>query len=239
MKIIKVKNYAEMSAVGAEIIVGEIKKNASAVLGLATGSTPVGMYDLLIKACREGLSFKNVSTLNLDEYVGLGAESPDSYVSFMRDKLFDHLDIDLKNTFLPDGTAKDLDAECARYSALIEAMPRAVQVLGLGRNGHIGFNEPYTPFDSKTHVVELTADTVDANARLFERKEDVPRFAVTMGISEIMRAQKIVLLASGANKAQAVLAAVKGEVCEACPASVLQRHADAVVIADEAAYALL
>ncbi len=239
MKVIKVKNYEELSAVGAEIVIGEIKKNAKAVLGLATGSTPVGMYDLLIKACREGVSFKNVSTLNLDEYVSLGADSPDSYVSFMRDKLFDHIDIDIKNTHLPDGNADDLDKECARYSALIAAMPRAVQVLGLGRNGHIGFNEPNTPFDSATHVVELTADTVEANARLFERKEDVPRFAITMGIAEIMQAKKIVLLASGANKAQAVYAAVKGEVSELCPASVLQRHGDAVIVADEDAYALL
>ncbi len=239
MKIVKVKNYAEMSAVGAEIIVGEIRKNAGAVLGLATGSTPIGMYDLLVEACKKGLSFAKVKTLNLDEYVGLGADSPDSYVSFMREKLFDRIDIDLNNTFLPDGKAGDLEKECARYSALIDGMPRDVQVLGLGRNGHIGFNEPFTPFSSKTHVVQLTADTVDANARLFKRREDVPRFAITMGISEIMRAKKVLLLASGAGKAKAVKAAAYGDVSEACPASVLQRHDDAIIIADEEAYALL
>lgn len=239
MKIIKTKDYNELSATSADVVISEIRKNKNAVLGLATGSTPIGMYDLMIKACRDGLSYRTVKTLNLDEYVGLGADSPDSYVSFMRDKLFEHIDIDMKNTHLPDGKAADMQAECARYSALIKSMPRDVQVLGLGRNGHIGFNEPGTPFDSVTHVVRLTDDTVEANARLFACKDDVPRYAVTMGIAEIMQAKKIILLASGAGKAQAVYAAARGKITETCPASVLQNHPDVILIADEEAHALL
>lgn len=236
MKIIIEKNYEKVSCAAAEFLAETVKKNPFAVLGLATGSTPVGAYKRLAEACKRGeLSFKNVKTFNLDEYVGLGECDAQSYVTFMRENLFSKVDIDLNNTFLPDGKAKDLDAECKRYSALIGSLTRDVQLLGLGRNGHIGFNEPYTPFDSVTHVVELTADTVQANSRLFDDIAQVPRKAVTMGIAEIMKAKRILLVATGKDKAHAVRAAVKGEITPAVPASVLQNHADVTVILDEEA----
>ena len=236
MKIVIEKDYGLVSRAAAEFLAAAVKNNSNAVLGLATGSTPIGAYaDLADMVKRGEISFKNVMTLNLDEYVGLGETDPQSYVTFMRENLFSKVDIDLRNTHLPDGKAGDLDAECRRYSKLINAIPRDVQLLGLGRNGHIGFNEPYTPFDSLTHVVELTADTVQANSRLFDDIKDVPRRAVTMGISEIASAKRILLLATGKDKAKAVRATVEGEVTPAVPASVLQTHGDVTIILDKEA----
>lgn len=240
MQIIVCENYDEMSARAAEMVKRELQANDRATLGLATGSTPIGMYKLLVAACKAGeISFKNVHTVNLDEYVGLGEQDSQSYVYFMRDNLFDHVNIDIKNTHLPNGKATDLAAECARYSALLATVRQDVQVLGLGGNGHIGFNEPGTPFTSTTYVVDLTENTIRDNSRLFEKIEDVPKRAITMGISEIMRAKKILMMASGKNKAKAVYGMVKGEVSEQCPASILQRHDNVTVVLDKDAASLL
>ena len=240
MEIIIVNDYAQMSERGALAVSETVKKNPRAVLGLATGSTPIQTYRLLIEQCERGkLSFAEVRAVNLDEYAGLAAEHEQSYAYFMRKNLFDHIDIDLKNTHIPSGTAPDLQAECERYTALLAQMPRDLQILGLGSNGHIGFNEPGTPFSGRTHVVRLAESTVRDNSRLFDRIEDVPKMALTMGIADIMDAKKILIMASGKNKAQAVYNTVKGEVSESCPASVLQKHNNAVLIADAEAASLL
>lgn len=240
MKVIVVKDYAELSRVGADVIKQVLQDKPNAVLGLATGSTPIGMYKLLIDACNNGeIGFAKVQTVNLDEYVGLDEKNNQSYVYFMREQLFNHVDIDLANTHLPNGKASNLQAECENYTKLVASLTQDVQVLGLGSNGHIGFNEPNTPFDSHTHLVNLTENTIKDNSRLFERIEDVPRQALTMGIADILQSRKILMLASGANKAQAVYGMVKGEVSPLCPASVLQMHNDVIVVVDEAAASLL
>lgn len=240
MKVIIVEDYEEMSRVAADMIAEVVRSNPNATLGLATGSTPIGCYKLLADFCAgKRLSFKSVKAVNLDEYVGLPAAHKQSYAYFMRRNLFDHIDINLNNTAIPNGCAADVDEECAHYEALLASLPRDVQVLGLGSNGHIGFNEPNTPFDSSTHSVELAASTVADNARLFDDPDEVPKRAITMGIADIMQARKIILLASGANKARAVFNLVKGDVTPQCPASVLQRHPDCVVVIDKAAGALL
>ncbi|MDE7082693.1 MAG: glucosamine-6-phosphate deaminase [Clostridia bacterium] len=240
MKIIITEDYDELSIKGAEIIAEVIKNNPRAVLGLATGSTPIGAYKNLVKTYGLGnITFKEIETVNLDEYAGLGEESEHSYVSFMRENLFDKVDIDLKNTHLPNGKAENLNEECERYSRLVFSHTQDIQLLGLGSNGHIGFNEPFTPFNSLTHVVNLTENTIKDNSRLFEKEEDVPRQAITMGIREIMQAKKILVLASGKNKAKAVYSMVKGEVSEECPASVLQRHSDVMLVIDREAASLL
>ena len=240
MKVLIVKDYEQMSRIAADIIADIVRRNPSAVLGLATGSTPVGMYKLLSQFVEEKkTSFKMVRTVNLDEYVGLGAEHEQSFAHFMRTHLFDSVDVAPNNTHIPNGLADDPQSECDRYHRLLQQLPQDVQVLGLGSNGHIGFNEPDTPFDSTTHTVRLAESTVRDNARFFASREEVPQTAITMGISEIMNARKIIVLASGKNKAQAVKAMVEGEVTPACPASVLQNHADCTVIVDEDAASLL
>ena len=240
MKVIITKNYEEMSEKAYEIVRDVIKANPNAVLGLATGSSPIGLYDDLVKAYERGeISFKNIRTVNLDEYVGLDYSSDQSYVYFMRKNLFERVDIDLAYTNLPDGKAKDLEAECARYTKLVEGMQQDVQVLGLGSNGHIAFNEPGTPFDSTTHVVKLTESTIKDNSRLFKNIDEVPRSALTMGIANIMNAKKIVVVANGANKADAIYKTVKGEITEAVPASILQKHPDVTIVCDELAAAKL
>ena len=240
MKVITVENYDEMSRVAADMIAEIVTANPDATLGLATGSTPIGCYKLLADFCAsKKVSFAHVKAVNLDEYVGLPATHSQSYAYFMRRNLFDHIDIDLGNTAIPNGCADDVEEECANYCGLVERLPRDVQVLGLGSNGHIGFNEPNTPFDCSTHLVELTASTVKDNSRLFDDPNEVPKKAITMGIAEIMQARKIILLASGANKAQAVYNLVKGNVTESCPASILQRHPDCVAIVDKEAGRLL
>lgn len=240
MKIEIYENYEQMSKAAANVIADIVKRNPQAVLGLATGSTPVGAYRELIGMCASGeLSFKKVKTVNLDEYVGLGAESGQSYVTFMKENLFSSIDIQIDNTHIPDGTANDLEKACAEYTALLRDNPRDLQLLGLGSDGHIGFNEPGAPFSGHTHVTELAESTVSDNARLFNDESEVPRTAITMGIADIMQSQKVLLLASGANKAQAVRDMVKGEVSETCPASILQRHPDALIILDKEAAKLL
>ena len=240
MKVIIAENYDEASIKAAEIVIGAVKSNPSAILGLATGSSPIGMYDCMVKDHKEnGTSYKNVKSVNLDEYVGLTADNENSYAYFMRKYLFDRVDIELSNTNLPDGTAKDKQAECDRYNALLASMPVDVQVLGIGSNGHIGFNEPGTPADSVTHIVDLTENTIKDNSRLFDRIEDVPRQAFSMGISNIMTAKNIIVIACGKNKAAAVKGMVKGEITTALPASILQSHPSVTVILDKDAASML
>lgn len=240
MKVIITENYDEMSQKAFEIIKETVVSNPNAVLGLATGSTPIGTYDLMAKDFKEnGTSYKGVSSVNLDEYVGLPAEHDQSYAFFMNKYLFDRVDIDKKNTNLPNGVATDLSAECDRYNALLGGMKQDVQVLGIGSNGHIGFNEPGTGADSVTHVVDLTENTIKDNSRLFDNESDVPRQALSMGIANILYAKRIIVMASGENKAWAINEMINGPVSANCPASYLQNHGDVTVIVDKAAAKLL
>lgn len=240
MRVIVAESYDEMSAVAFEILKEVVTGDPQAILGLATGSTPIGLYENMVRDHKaRGTSYRRVRSVNLDEYVGLGAQDEQSYAYFMRKHLFDHIDIDLANTHIEDGKAPDHAAECARYNALLDGMRQDLQVLGIGSNGHIAFNEPGTSFDSETHIVDLTERTRGDNARMFADIKEVPQRALTMGIKNIMNAKKILVLASGANKARAVLGMVKGAVSEALPASVLQLHPDCVLVCDKQAAALL
>lgn len=234
MKVIVCKNTEELANEALKVMLDVIKSKESPIIGLATGSSPIGLYNAMIRDHKEnGTSYKNVKSVNLDEYVGLGIESDQSYVYFMNDNLFKSIDIDKKNTNLPNGKAADMNAECERYTALLDSMPQDIQLLGIGGNGHIGFNEPDTPFDSTTHIVELQERTRLDNARFFSSLDEVPTHAITMGIKNIMNAKKILVVANGKGKADAVYSMVKGEITEACPASVLQKHNDVIVIVDE------
>ncbi len=236
METIITKTYEELSERAAQIVIEVVKNNPHAVLGLATGSTPLGLYERLIKDPKEnGTSYKAVRAVNLDEYIGLEKDHKQSYAYFMRKNLFGQIDIDLKNTYIENGMAADEKQECERYDALLNALPRDIQILGLGSNGHIAFNEPGTHFDSTTHVVTLADSTVRDNARLFHSIAEVPRKAFTMGLKSIMQAKKILLLANGANKADAVARLMCGGESEDLPASILYRHSDCTVILDKEA----
>lgn len=240
MKVVITKDYNEMSAKAFEIMKEVVTSNPKAVLGLATGSTPIGLYKEMIRDHKEnGTSYKGIRAVNLDEYKGLDVSSDQSYVYFMRENLFNHIDINLENTHIENGKAADAEAECARYNALLSENVQDIQVLGLGSNGHIAFNEPGTSFDSVTHVVDLAESTIKDNSRLFASIDEVPRQAFTMGLKNIMDAKKIIVLANGENKAQAVFGLVKGEVTENVPASILQNHPDCTLICDEAAAKLI
>lgn len=240
MQVIITENYEEMSKIAAELIIGIVKNNPNAILGLATGSSPIGTYQNMIKDHeKNGTSYKAVRTVNLDEYVGLTADHDQSYAYFMRSNLFDHIDIPLQNTNLPSGSAPDVQAECDRYNALLATMQQDVQVLGLGSNGHIGFNEPGTSLSSVTHLVDLTENTIKDNSRLFASIDEVPKQALSMGIKNIMQAKSIVMVVSGKNKAQAVKGMVQGEITTDLPASVLQLHPCVTVICDKDAASLL
>lgn len=240
MNVIITENYEEMSKKAAEIIIDLVKKNPKAVLGFATGSSPIGLYQNLIKDHKEnGTSYKDAYTVNLDEYVGLTADHDQSYAYFMRTNLFDHIDVKPENTNLPSGSAPCTKTECARYNALLDSHQQDVQILGLGSNGHIGFNEPNTPFDSVTHLVDLTENTIKDNSRLFNSIDEVPRQALSMGIKNIMQAKSIVMVVSGKNKAEAVKGMVKGEITPALPASVLQLHPFVTIVCDKDAASLL
>lgn len=240
MKIIVTKDYEEMSSRAFELMKKVVVDNPRAVLGLATGSTPLGLYKKMVEDHRKGgTSYKEVRTVNLDEYAGLDITSDQSYVYFMRKNLFEHLDIPLENTNIENGKAADAKRECARYNELLDGLQQDIQLLGIGSNGHIAFNEPGTPFGSQTHIVELTESTIKDNSRLFENKDEVPRKAYTMGLKNIMRAKKILILANGANKAKAVYGLVKGDVTESVPASILQLHPDCTLVCDEAAASLI
>lgn len=240
MNVIITDNYEQMSQKAAEIVIDLVKKNPKAVLGFATGSSPIGLYQNLIKDHKEnGTSYKDTYTVNLDEYVGLSAQHDQSYAYFMRTNLFDHIDVDPKNTNLPSGVAPNAQAECDRYNALLATHQQDVQILGLGSNGHIGFNEPNTPFDSVTHLVELTENTIKDNSRLFQSIDEVPKTALSMGIKNIMNAKSIVMVVSGKNKAEAVKGMVKGEITPKLPASVLQLHPFVTIVCDKDAASLL
>ena len=240
MKICIVKDYAQMSRAAFEVMKEVVSANPSAVLGLATGTTPIGLYDEMARDCREnGTSYKHVRTVNLDEYEGLNGTHPQSYRYFMDKYLFERIDIKRENTHVINGTAQDAEAECARFNALLQTLPQDIQLLGIGSNGHIAFNEPGTPFGSETHVVTLAESTVRDNARMFESEEQVPRRALTLGLKNIMNAKKILVLANGENKANAVWGMTRGEVTEQLPASVLQLHPDCTLICDRDAARLL
>ena len=237
MRIYIEKDYDAMSRRMAEIIAAEIVHNPACVLGLATGSTPEGAYKYLVDWYKQGfLSFKDVLSVNLDEYVGLEPSHDQSYRYFMQSNLFDHVDIVPENTRVPDGLTSDPAAHCAEYDAYIRSLGYvSLQLLGIGRNGHIGFNEPGECFVKETHVVDLTESTIDANARFFATRDDVPKQAISMGIGAIMGAKKVLLVASGAEKADAILGTVCGPISPRCPGSILQLHPNVVRVCDEAA----
>lgn len=237
MIVVTAKDYDEMSMKAYEAMKKVLTEKPDATLGLATGSTPVGLYKLMIADYEAGkISYKDMTSINLDEYVGLPVTHPESYRAFMNRNLFDHIDIKKENTHVPDGLNPDLAAAADAYTAYIAAHPVDVQILGIGSNGHIAFNEPGTPFDSHTHVVTLKEGTRKDNARFFDNDIDkVPTHAVTMGLQDIMSAKFIILLASGAGKANAVNAMINGPVSENCPASILQTHPNVLVVTDEAA----
>ncbi|MBE6558026.1 MAG: glucosamine-6-phosphate deaminase [Ruminococcaceae bacterium] len=237
MKTIICKNYEEMSARAAEIVADVMKADPACVLGLATGSTPVGMYKKLIDMNKAGeIDFSKVTTVNLDEYYPIAPDNDQSYRYFMNENLFNHVNIDKTKTYVPDGMAADPDEACAAYEALVKKVgPADIQVLGIGQNGHIGFNEPADALEVATHVTGLTESTIKANARFFASESDVPTKALTMGIGTILSAKKIIILANGAAKAEAVKKMLAGKLDTSCPASMLNLHADVTVICDEAA----
>ena len=237
MKIYREKDYDAMSRRAASVIAGEVVHNPACLLGLATGSTPEGMYAQLVDWYRKGdLDFAAVKTVNLDEYVGLEPTHEQSYRYFMQHHLFDHVNINPANTNVPDGLAADPAAECAWYNQVIRDMGGIdLQVLGVGGNGHIGFNEPGRAFELETHVVNLKEETISANSRFFASRDDVPRQAMTMGIKSIMMAKKILLMASGEAKAEALRLALTGPVTPEVPASILQLHPYVTLVADKAA----
>ena len=240
MKLIKAKGYADMSRKAANIISAQVIMKPDCVLGLATGSSPEGTYKNLVEWYEQGdLDFGDVTTVNLDEYKGLAKEHEQSYYYFMHSHLFDFVNINPERTFLPDGMNADPDAECARYEGVIRATGGVdLQLLGLGRNGHIGFNEPGDVFEKGTHCVDLHPSTIEANKRFFASADDVPKQAYSMGIQTIMMAKKILVVVSGEDKAEAVKNSFFGPVTPKVPGSILQMHPDVTVVADEAALSL-
>ena len=241
MKLIQTGTYEELSQMAAAQIISKIQANPRLNLGLATGSTPTGVYKRLIQDHEKNkTSYKQINTFNLDEYIGISKKDPNSYHYFMCENLFDHIDIPLDHTHIPDGTAKDLDEECRRYEMFIQEHGGIdLQILGIGQNGHIGFNEPGTSFSSRTHIINLAESTRKANSRFFESLEDVPTQAITMGIASIMESKEIFLFVSGASKAEALARLMNGEVSEQFPASILKNHQNVTIFADKEASALL
>ncbi len=241
MKIYSAKDYAGMSRIAANILSAQITMKPDCTLGLATGSTPIGTYQVLVERCASGdLDFSQVKSINLDEYVGLSPEHDQSYRYFMNTNLFNHVNINKDNTNVPNGLAEDLDAECQRYNELISTLgPIDIQVLGMGHNGHIGFNEPSDIFELETHKVDLAQTTIDANARFFASADEVPRQALTMGIKSIMQAKMILVVVNGKGKAEIVKKAFTGPVTPQVPASILQMHPNVVLVGDEEALSLL
>ena len=241
MKLIEVKDYHEMSQVAADYLLSNIKKSDKLTLGLATGGTPQGLYEALIQDHKENnTSYQHVSSFNLDEYIGLSGDQPNSYCHYMKENLFNHINIRSENTHIPSGKAVDLVGECKAYDHMIESCGGIdLQVLGIGSNGHIGFNEPGTSFDSETHIVELAQSTREANARYFDSTDEVPTHAITMGIATILKSKEILLLISGQAKQEALKKLMEGEVSEDFPASILNRHPNVTVIADEEALTLV
>lgn len=237
MNVLVVKDYDEMSKACAEIFIKQLQSKPDSILGLATGGSPVGTYKLLVEAYQKGLiDFKNVKTYNLDEYCGISILHPQSYYFFMHDNLFNHVDIVEDNVHLPSAQGENIAEQCEAYNKMLNSVEIDIQLLGIGSNGHIAFNEPGTPFELETHVVKLTDKTRQDNKRFFNSIDEVPTHAVTMGIKNIMKAKKIIMLISGKNKADAVKRLLTGEIDPIFPASILNNHPDVTVIIDEDAY---
>lgn len=235
MEIIVCKNYDELSKKASQFIIDLIKEKSNAVLGLATGGTPEGMYAELVKAYKNGeISFKDVKTYNLDEYVGLDGNHEQSYRYFMNKQLFDYVDINKANTHVPNGKADDLDGECKNYEKNLEELGYAdIQILGIGTNGHIGFNEPAEELIIPTHVEPLVEETIEANSRYFDSKDEVPKEAISMGIGSILKAKHIILLASGANKNEIMKYFNNDKISTNVPASLIKLHPHVTIIMDE------
>lgn len=241
MIIYNAKDYNDMSRKAANIISAQVIIKPNSVLGLATGSTPEGTYKQLVEWYKKGdLDFKNIKAVNLDEYKGLSKDNDQSYAYFMRKHLFDHVNIDLNNTYIPNGLEEDAKKECERYNNVIKSLGGVdLQLLGIGGNGHIGFNEPGEAFEKETHCVKLTDDTIKANSRFFANLDLVPKFAYSMGIKNIMQAKSILLVASGKSKAEALYKAIYGEIVPSVPASILQLHNNVTIVADDDALSLI
>ncbi|MGI6509454.1 MAG: glucosamine-6-phosphate deaminase [Erysipelotrichaceae bacterium] len=241
MKVIVCKDYDDVSDKAAEIMLDVVKSDPKAVLGLATGSSPIGLYQRMIKDHQEnGTSYAEITTFNLDEYVGLDRDHPQSYYTFMHQNLFNHLDMKKENINIPSTQGDDMQANCDAYNELLSKYSIDLQLLGIGSNGHLAFNEPGTPFDSVTQVVDLVESTIKDNARFFDYDmSKVPTQSITMGIKNVMDAKRILLVASGKNKADAIYKTVNGEISTDCPASILQKHPDVTIVVDEDAASLL
>ena len=240
MRIIVCDNYDLLSKKAAQIVGSQMILNPKSILGLATGSTPIGMYKNLIKMYEEGLiDFSKTTTFNLDEYYQLPINNNQSYHYFMDENLFNHININRENIHIPNGMADDIDAECVLYDKMIDDNGIDIQVLGIGNNAHIGFNEPTINFNKGTHMVTLDESTREANARFFNSIDEVPTKAITMGTGSIFKSKKILLLASGANKAEAIYNTVHGKVTPEVPSSILQFHKDVIIILDKEAASLL
>lgn len=240
MKIIKCDHYDDMSEKAAQIIISDMKEKKNIVLGLATGSTPLGLYKTLIKAYqKQEISFRDVMTFNLDEYIGISQNHQESYYQYMMNHLFKHVDIKKENINLPNNDKDQINAHIDAYNKKMKQHPIDVQVLGIGENGHIGFNEPGTPFENETFIVDLDEDTRIANQRFFNSLDEVPKKAMTMGIKNIMRSKKIILLASGIKKAEAIQGMIEGPVTTMHPASILQLHPNVIVCVDQEAGSLI
>lgn len=236
MIIRKFDSRAELDFYAAQYFIDTITAKPTATLGLATGSTPIGIYEKMVERYRSGeVSFAQITTFNLDEYVGLQPENEQSYAYFMNHHLFGHIDLPADRAFLPNGMAPDLAAECDRYDAMLAAQPIDVQLLGIGHNGHIGFNEPDRTLHGGTHVVGLKQETLEANARFFASMDDVPKQAITMGVGSILKAKTIMLVGKGADKAEIMKQALTGPITTDCPASLLQTHANVLVLLDREA----
>lgn len=241
MILYRARDYSDLSRKAANILSAQIIMKPNATIGLATGSTPVGTYNQLIEWYKKGdLDFSNVTTINLDEYKGLAGDHPQSYRYFMDFHLFQHINIKPEHTYVPDGTEKDEEKACQSYNRIIKSVGGIdMQLLGLGRNGHIGFNEPGAAFEKETHCVCLTDETIKANSRFFDSPDEVPKKAYTMGIKSIMSARRILLIASGKEKSQALYNVMCGPICPEVPGSVLQLHSHVTVVADKEALSLI
>lgn len=236
-KVFVYDDYEGLSQKAFEVM-EEVVKQGKVTLGLATGSSPVGLYKRLVEAHKDGLSFKDVQSFNLDEYVGLSKDHDQSYYHFMFEHLFKHVDFNLDNVHLPKGEGS-LEEVAAEYESMLSQNPQDLQLLGIGSNGHIGFNEPGTSFDSTVHVIRLKEETRQDNARFFNTIDEVPHFAITMGIKDILRAKKILLVASGKNKAMAIKEMLEGKIREEVPCTILQNHPDVIVVLDKEAASLI
>ncbi|NFN85833.1 glucosamine-6-phosphate deaminase [Clostridium sporogenes] len=237
MRIIVVDNYEEMSKKAAIMVASQVILKPDSVLGLATGDTPIGMYREIINIYKnQNLNFSKVKTFNLDEYYGLSKDNDQSYYYFMMNNLFHHVNIDKDNINIPNGMMNDIEKECKEYeSNIVKAGGIDLQILGIGVNGHIGFNEPGESFEAETHLVNLDKKTIESNSRFFSSKDEVPTRAISMGIKTILHSKKIILLACGQNKADAIFKTIKGKITPNVPASILQLHKDVVVIVDKEA----